>query len=93
MRNKPYEEKTIPNGWWYVQISAQESRRKKKEYMDSLERKYDIIQSEANSWRAKAEALQVEMQFFKCVAPLWTCMSITYSMPMSVCLNRLISGA
>jgi len=41
-------------------ISAQESRRKKKEYMDSLERKYDIIQSEANSWRAKAEALQAK---------------------------------
>jgi len=42
------------------QISAQESRRKKKEYMDSLERKYDIMQSEANSWKSKAEALQAQ---------------------------------
>ena len=28
--------------------------------MDSLERKYDIMQSEANSWKGKAEALQAQ---------------------------------
>ena len=85
MRNKPYEEKTISNGWWYVQISAQESRRKKKEYMDSLERKYDIIQSEANSWRAKAEALQVEMQFFNALLLYeLVCPSLTLCLCQSV---------
>jgi len=41
-------------------ISAQESRRKKKEYMDSLERKYELMQSEANRWRAKAEKLEAD---------------------------------
>merc|ERR1712142_1457707 len=41
-------------------ISAQESRRKKKEYMDSLERKYDLMQSEANQWRSKVETLQAK---------------------------------
>ena len=37
----------------FDQISAQESRRKKKEYMDSLERKYELMQAEANRWRTK----------------------------------------
>jgi hypothetical protein len=42
------------------QISAQESRRKKKEYMDSLERKYEVLQAEAASWRRRAETLEAE---------------------------------
>lgn len=41
-------------------ISAQESRRKKKEYMDALERKCDIINGEASGWRSKAEALETQ---------------------------------
>lgn len=39
-------------------ISAQESRRKKKEYMDSLERKCDSIQEEGRMWKSKCEELE-----------------------------------
>lgn len=35
------------------QISAQESRRKKKEYMDSLERKVDILVTENGEYKKK----------------------------------------
>merc|ERR1719309_867453 len=41
-------------------ISAQESRRKKKEYMDTLERKYDLMQNEANTWMKKCEELELQ---------------------------------
>lgn len=39
-------------------ISAQESRRKKKEYMDQLERKVQILVSENNEYRKKVESLE-----------------------------------
>jgi len=39
-------------------ISAQESRRKKKEYMDTLERKYETVQDERNTWMKKCEELE-----------------------------------
>lgn len=39
-------------------ISAQESRRKKKEYMDQLERKVEILVSENNDYRKKIESLE-----------------------------------
>lgn len=39
-------------------ISAQESRRKKKEYMDSLERKCENIQEEGRMWKSKCEELE-----------------------------------
>lgn len=39
-------------------ISAQESRRKKKEYMDQLERKVEILVSENNDYRQKIESLE-----------------------------------
>ncbi|GLV44131.1 Cyclic-AMP response element binding protein A [Carabus blaptoides fortunei] len=39
-------------------ISAQESRRKKKEYMDQLERKVEILVSENNDYRKKIENLE-----------------------------------
>ncbi|RZC38735.1 cyclic AMP response element-binding protein A-like, partial [Asbolus verrucosus] len=39
-------------------ISAQESRRKKKEYMDQLERKVEILVSENNDYRSKIESLE-----------------------------------
>lgn len=39
-------------------ISAQESRRKKKEYMDALERKVEILQSENSEYRKKIENLE-----------------------------------
>lgn len=39
-------------------ISAQESRRKKKEYMDALERKVEILQSENSEYRKKIETLE-----------------------------------
>lgn len=42
----------------FVQISAQESRRKKKEYMDQLERKVEILVSENNDYRKKIENLE-----------------------------------
>ena len=41
-----------------MQISAQESRRKKKEYLDLLERKYEAIQEERNCWMRKCEELE-----------------------------------
>ncbi|KAJ3641325.1 hypothetical protein Zmor_027837 [Zophobas morio] len=39
-------------------ISAQESRRKKKEYMDQLERKVEVLVSENNDYRTKIESLE-----------------------------------
>ena len=42
------------------QISAQESRRKKKEYLDLLERKYEAIQDERNLWMRKCEELEMQ---------------------------------
>nr|XP_022905581.1 cyclic AMP response element-binding protein A-like [Onthophagus taurus] len=39
-------------------ISAQESRRKKKEYMDQLERKVDILVSENSEYKKKIETLE-----------------------------------
>lgn len=41
-----------------VQISAQESRRKKKEYMDSLERKVEILVSENSEYKKKIVSLE-----------------------------------
>ncbi|XP_011145811.1 cyclic AMP response element-binding protein A isoform X2 [Harpegnathos saltator] len=39
-------------------ISAQESRRKKKEYMDNLERRVSILSSENSSYKSKVNALE-----------------------------------
>lgn len=39
-------------------ISAQESRRKKKEYMDQLERKVEILVSENSNYRKRVETLE-----------------------------------
>ncbi|KAF5287687.1 hypothetical protein FQA39_LY15787 [Lamprigera yunnana] len=39
-------------------ISAQESRRKKKEYMDQLERKVELLVTENNDYRKKIETLE-----------------------------------
>lgn len=41
-----------------TQISAQESRRKKKEYMDQLERKVEILVSENCDYRKRVENLE-----------------------------------
>lgn len=41
-----------------VQISAQESRRKKKEYMDALERKVEMLSSENSEYRKKITSLE-----------------------------------
>lgn len=40
------------------QISAQESRRKKKEYMDQLERKVEILAGENVDYRKRVESLE-----------------------------------
>lgn len=40
------------------QISAQESRRKKKEYMDQLERRVEILVSENTDYRKRIETLE-----------------------------------
>lgn len=42
----------------HIQISAQESRRKKKEYMDKLERQVEILVTENTSFRKKVETLE-----------------------------------
>ncbi|XP_035213830.1 cyclic AMP response element-binding protein A-like isoform X1 [Stegodyphus dumicola] len=39
-------------------ISAQESRRKKKEYMDALEKKVEILSSENNEYKKKLDSLE-----------------------------------
>lgn len=44
---------------WF-QISAQESRRKKKEYMDQLERRVEKLVSENNNFRQKVKTLSDE---------------------------------
>lgn len=41
-----------------MQISAQESRRKKKEYMDQLERRVEILVSENLDYRKRVESLE-----------------------------------
>lgn len=41
-----------------IQISAQESRRKKKEYMDSLERKVEILITENSEYKKKIVNLE-----------------------------------
>lgn len=41
-----------------LQISAQESRRKKKEYMDALERKVELLSSENSEFRKKISNLE-----------------------------------
>ena len=42
----------------YLQISAQESRRKKKEFVDTLERKVDVAVQELEDYKKKCELLQ-----------------------------------
>lgn len=42
----------------FFQISAQESRRKKKEYMDQLERKVELLVTENNDYRKKIDTLE-----------------------------------
>ena len=41
-----------------LQISAQESRRKKKEFVDTLERKVDVAVQELDDYKKKCELLQ-----------------------------------
>lgn len=42
----------------FTQISAQESRRKKKEYMDTLERKVEILVTENSEYKKKIVNLE-----------------------------------
>uniref|UniRef100_A0A182FTM5 Uncharacterized protein n=1 Tax=Anopheles albimanus TaxID=7167 RepID=A0A182FTM5_ANOAL len=46
------------DGFRRLQISAQESRRKKKEYMDQLERRVEILVSENLDYRKRVESLE-----------------------------------
>lgn len=49
--------------WFCIfQISAQESRRKKKEYMDCLEKKMDDIHSELSMYKSKCGQLELQNQ-------------------------------
>lgn len=41
-----------------MQISAQESRRKKKEYMDKLERQVEVLVSENTNYSKRIETLE-----------------------------------
>ncbi len=58
------------SGFFYLlQISAQESRRKKKEYMDTLEKRMDGLSNEVDTYRQKCiyleqqnSALQLQVQ-------------------------------
>jgi len=42
----------------FLQISAQESRRKKKEYMDGLERRVTMLTNENSSYRDRLNSLE-----------------------------------
>lgn len=44
--------------WYVLQISAQESRRKKKEYMDGLERRVTMLTNENSSYRDRLNSLE-----------------------------------
>lgn len=44
--------------FFILQISAQESRRKKKEYMDQLERKVEILVNENIDYKKRVESLE-----------------------------------
>ena len=44
--------------WHLLQISAQESRRKKKEFVDTLERKVELTVQELEEYKKKCELLQ-----------------------------------
>jgi cyclic AMP-responsive element-binding protein 3 len=43
---------------FFLQISAQESRRKKKEYMDGLERRVTILINENSSYKERLSSLE-----------------------------------
>ena len=45
-----------------IQISAQESRRKKKEYLDCLENNYEMLKEETNAWKKSFEQLGIDNQ-------------------------------
>ena len=45
-------------GIFSFQISAQESRRKKKEYLDKLELRCERVEEEKERWAARCEALE-----------------------------------
>ena len=48
-----------------LQISAQESRRKKKEFVDTLERKVDVAVQELDDYKKKCDVLLLqELTFF-----------------------------
>ncbi|XP_044042090.1 cyclic AMP-responsive element-binding protein 3-like protein 2 isoform X2 [Siniperca chuatsi] len=49
-------------------ISAQESRRKKKEYMDTLEKKVETCSNENNELRRKVETLECTNKWLCCVS-------------------------
>jgi cyclic AMP-responsive element-binding protein 3 len=50
--------KSRSNRKFNFQISAQESRRKKKEYMDQLERKVEILVAENTDYRKRVDSLE-----------------------------------
>ena len=43
-------------------VSAQESRRKKKEYLDCLENNYEMLNEETNIWKKTFEQLGIDNQ-------------------------------
>lgn len=50
--------KDVDFAWYFRQISAQESRRKKKEYMDGLERRVTMLTNENSSYRDRLNSLE-----------------------------------
>ena len=44
--------------WFILQISAQESRRKKKEFVDTLEQKVSLASAEVDAYKKRCELLQ-----------------------------------
>ena len=46
-------------------ISAQESRRKKKEYSDCLENDYEMLKEETNIWKKTFDQLGIDNQIIR----------------------------
>ncbi|CAL1282289.1 unnamed protein product [Larinioides sclopetarius] len=66
-------------------ISAQESRRKKKEYMDALEKKVEVLSSENNEYKKKLDSLEGNNKSL--LSQLQNLQAILNEMPNKRCRN------
>ena len=48
---------------FFLQISAQESRRKKKEFVDTLERQVEVASQELDEYKKRCQGLEKENRY------------------------------